>query len=149
MIQHFIALACALLLCAACSTTTEAPSPLIGTWKLLKGTTIAGQDTTIVDYTQGQEMIKIISATHFAFLRHDLNHGKDSTAVYSAGGGRAAINGNKYTEYLDYFNAREWEGNTFEFEYSIHGDTLTTKGIEKVEKAGVDHLNIEMFVRVR
>lgn len=153
MTRYFIFLATlgtyAALLGISCSKPSPSPTPLVGTWKLLKGTTIAGKDTTVVDYTQGQEMIKIISPTHFAFLRHDLNHGKDSTAVYSAGGGRATINGHKYTEYLDYFNDRVWEGNAFEFEYTINGDTLTTKGIEKIEKAGVDHVNMEMFVRVR
>ncbi|MCB0610520.1 MAG: hypothetical protein KDD12_22545, partial [Lewinella sp.] len=74
------------------------PAPLLGTWKLLTGTTINGRDTSTVDYTQGQEMIKIITPTHFAFMRHDLNGGKDSTAVYVAGGGRVGIKGNIYTE---------------------------------------------------
>ncbi|ULQ56006.1 hypothetical protein KJS94_15260 [Flavihumibacter rivuli] len=124
-------------------------SPLIGTWKLLKGTTIKGKDTTVTDYTIGQEMIKIITPTHFSFLRHDLNKGKDSSAVYMAGGGRVKIEGNKYTEYLDFFSVREWEGNSFEQEFSINGDTLVTKGIEKVEAAGVDHINLETLVRVK
>ena len=95
-------------------------------------------------------MSKIITPTPFAVLRHDLSGGKDSmTAVDVAGGGRAAILGNKYTEHLDFFNAREWEGGTFEFDFSIKGDTLTTTGIEKVEALGIEHLNIERYVRER
>ena len=127
------------------STTTD--FPIVGTWKLLQGTTIKGKDTTRTDYTKGQEMIKIISPTHFAFLRHDLQHGKDSTADYSAGGGRVTIGEKSYTEYLDYFNVREWEGGKFDFEYEIKGDTLVITGIEKVEKLGVNHLNIETYIR--
>ncbi|MCB9280492.1 MAG: hypothetical protein H6562_16485 [Lewinellaceae bacterium] len=125
------------------------PAPLLGTWKLLTGTTINGRDTSTVDYTQGQEMIKIITPTHFAFMRHDLNGGKDSTAVYVAGGGRVGIKGNIYTEYLDYLNYREWEGGVFELEYTVRGDTLITKGVEKVEEAGVDQVNVETYVRVK
>lgn len=119
---------------------------LIGTWKLLTGTIIEGNDTTITDYTVNQELIKIINSTHFAFLRHDL--GKDSTQVFVAGGGRCKIKGNRYTEHLDFCNYRAWENNTFEFEYRIVGDTLTTTGREKVESLNVDRLNIERYVRI-
>ena len=103
----------------ACNPKSSEQTPIIGTWQLISGTTIKGSDTTVTDYTKGQEMIKIITPTHFSFLRHDLNHGKDSTADYSAGGGRVKIEGKKYKEYLDYFNVREWEGGEFEFDYEI------------------------------
>jgi hypothetical protein len=124
-------------------------SPLTGTWKLISATTIQGKDTTVTDYTHGQEMIKIITPTHFSFLRHDLNHGKDSSAVFVAGGGRVLLGEGKYTELLDYCNYREWEGGTFELNYKISNDTLVTTAIEKVEKLGVDQLNIETLVRIK
>lgn len=127
----------------------EANSDLVGTWKLVSATVIQDQDTSITDFTKGQEMIKIINKTHFAFLRHDLNHGKDSTAIYAAGGGSYSVKGNIYTENLAYFNNREWEGNSFDLEYKIVGDTLFTTAVEKIEKLGVNHLNIEKFVRVK
>ena len=120
---------------------------IIGTWRLLTGMTIENKDTTLVDYTKGQELIKIISPTHFSFLRHDLNNGKDSTATFVAGGGRAEITASKYIEYLDYCNYRDWEGGKFEFEYSIINDTLVIKGIEMIEKLGVNHLNIETYIK--
>jgi lipopolysaccharide export system protein LptA len=131
----------------ACTTKSQEASPIIGTWQLISGTTIKGKDTTFTDYTKGQEMIKIITPTHFSFLRHDLNHGKDSTADYSAGGGRVKIEGKKYKEYLDYFNVREWEGGEFEFDYEVTGDTLIIKGVEKVEKLGINHINIEKYLK--
>jgi hypothetical protein len=49
---------------------------LEGTWELVSGTTIVQNDTTFTDYTKDQRMIKIINATHFAFVKHDLNKGK-------------------------------------------------------------------------
>ena len=94
-------------------------------------------------------MIKIINDTHFAFFNHDLNHGKDSTAVFSAGGGTYAIKDNAYTEYLQYFNDREWEDRHFSFVVSINKDTLTQSGVEKLEKLGIDRVIVERYVRVK
>lgn len=130
-------------------TKSQTSPPIVGTWKLLTGTTIKGTDTVVTDYTIGQEMIKIISPTHFAFLRHDLNKGKDSTASYAAGGGRVKIGDSTYTELLDYFSVREWEGGEFELFYKISGDTLITTGVEKIEALGIEHLNIEKLLRVK
>lgn len=125
----------------------DEPSSILGTWKLLTGTIIQEKDTTVTDYTINQESIKIISKTHFAFFRHDL--GKDSTAIFVSGGGRCQISGKKYTEHLDFCNYREWENNTFDFEFDIQGDTLTTIGVEKVESLKINRLNIEQYVRVK
>jgi len=123
-------------------------SSIQGTWKLISGTTIKGKDTVVTDYTRSQEMIKIINETHFAFLRHDLKSGRDSTEVFVAGGGKYTLEGDKYIEHLEYFNVRAWEGHSFEFTYKINKDTLVTKGVEKVEALNVDYLNIEKYHRV-
>lgn len=120
-----------------------------GAWKLISGTTITGKDTTVTDYTKHQSMIKIINKTHFAFLRHDLNMGKDSSAIYESGGGRYTLAGDQYTEYLDYCNHREWEGSSFLFTVSIKNDSLVQRGIEKVDKAGIDRVIIETYTRVK
>ncbi|WP_268223151.1 hypothetical protein [Sinomicrobium oceani] len=146
-IYFYIAIVCMVLQACSGSGAGE-KSSLQGTWKLLSGTTIQGKDTVHTDYTQGQEMIKIINDTHFAFLRHDLGHGKDSSAVFVAGGGSYTVKGNQYTEHLEYFNVREWEGNDFTLQYEIRDDTLITRGIEAVEALGVNHINIEKYVRV-
>ena len=92
-----------LVACSDQPKPSQSPD-IIGTWKLISGTTIKGTDTMTTDYTINQEMIKIINDSHFAFLRHDLNGGKDSTAIYVAGGGRYTVDGNIYTEHLDYLN---------------------------------------------
>jgi len=123
-------------------------SPLEGTWQLISGTIIENGDTTVTDYTGNQSMIKVINATHFAFLNHDLKKGKDSTAAFGAGGGVYTLEGDQYTEYLEYCNAREWEGNTFQFTVKIQGDTLTQSGTEKIENLGVERLNVERYKRV-
>lgn len=124
------------------------PPKIMGTWKLVTGTLIEAGDTTVTKYTSGESMIKIINATHFSFLRHDLKKGQDSTAVFVAGGGAYTLEGDQYTEYLEFCSAREWEGNTFHFTVSLDEDTLTQQGIERVEELGIDRMNIEKYVRV-
>jgi len=140
----------------SCSAPTEKSqsgktiTPLEGTWKLLTGTTIEKGDSTITNYTKGKAFIKIINDTHFAFLSHDLNKGKDSaTAAFSSGGGSYSLADSIYTEHLEYCSDRQWEGNSFEFTVSIAGDTLTQKGIEKIENIGVNRINIEKYIRLK
>ena len=132
---------------SSAENTAASELPLSGTWKLLTGTLIENGDTTITDYTKNISFIKIINQTHFAFLQHDLSKGKDSASVFVAGGGTYSLKDSTYTEHLEYCSAREWEGNDFPFNVRITGDTLIQQGIEKVEKAGINRLNIEKYVR--
>ena len=84
--------------------------PIQGTWKLLTGTIIEKGDTVVTDYTNGRSFIKIINDSHFSFLSHTLR--KDTTD-FSAGGGSYTLDGNNYTEHLEYCSAKEWEGHDF------------------------------------
>jgi len=142
------------LILYSCNSSTQGDKPaktqlpIEGTWELISGTTIVKEDTMITDYTKTQKMIKIINATHFAFLKHDLTKGKDS-AFYSSGGGSYSLVDNKYTEQLDYCDAREWEGHLFQFTVSVKNDTLIQTGIEKLENLGIDQVIIEKYKRVK
>jgi hypothetical protein len=155
MKQHLLLstiLPCCILL--ACSSRQAAPSdrvtatiPITGTWRLVSGTTITRGVSSVTDYTKETSMIKIINGTHFAFLKHDLNSPKDSTNHFDAGGGSYTLSGDQYTEHLDYYGDRNWEGKTFQFTVSISNDTLVQRGMEKVEKEGIDREIIERYVR--
>ncbi|WP_353184595.1 hypothetical protein [Parapedobacter lycopersici] len=122
--------------------------PIVGTWKLLTAKTIENGDTTTTDYTKDRSFIKIINDTHFAFLHHDLHKGKDSLAFFSAGGGDYVLKDSLYTEHLEYSDGRDWEGNTFDFHVNISNDTLTQRGLEQVESAGVNREIVETYIRV-
>ena len=123
--------------------------PLVGTWELIGATTIE-KDTSFSTFDPKIKMIKIINPTHFAFLSHDLNMGKDTaTAKFTSGGGSYTLKDSVYTEHLEYFIDRAWENNKFEFVVNIVNDTLIQKGIEKVEKLGIDHVIIEKYKRVK
>ena len=109
-----------LLLSCEQNENKTAESPMKGTWQLISGTLIDKGDTAVTDYTHGIQMIKIINDSHFAFLNHDLNKGKDSTAAqFVAGGGRYELTGDNYTEHLEYCSDRQWEGNDFVFTVQI------------------------------
>lgn len=123
--------------------------PIQGTWKLLNGTLIEKGDTTSTDYTTATEFIKVINPTHFAFLSHDVHHGKDTAASFTAGGGTYSLKESVYTEHLEYCSDRQWEGNDFQFTVSIHNDTLIQQGLEKIDSIGVNRINIEKYVRVK
>jgi hypothetical protein len=118
-----------------------------GTWQLLSATTIENGTSQTTDYSGKLKMIKMFNHTHFAFLKHSLDP-KD-TSSFDAGGGSFVLDKDDYTEHLEYYKNKDWEGKTFKFKLAIHKDTLIQKGIEKVEKAGVDRVIIEKYIKVK
>lgn len=131
------------------NNTKQSPPAIVGSWKLTEGIVIEKNDTLVTDYTQNVSFIKIINDTHFAFIQHDLNKGKDSGAIYASGGGTYSLRDSLYTEHLEYCSDRNWEGNDFNFIVVITNDTLLQKGVEKIESIGIDRINIEKYIRVR
>ena len=145
----------AFVLIVSCQTETKPVEvatnsiPLKGTWKLFSATLIEKGDTVVTDYTKNNSFIKSINDSHFAFLQHDLSKGKDSGASFSSGGGKYTLKDTSYTEHLEYCTAREWEGHDFTFNIQISNDTLVQSGVEVVESAGVNRINIEKYTRVK
>ncbi|WP_430812802.1 MULTISPECIES: hypothetical protein [unclassified Carboxylicivirga] len=134
------------------SNKSDFPEEYIGTWQLISSD-YYGKDSVKSNMVDGQEMIKIITPTHFAFFLHDLYQGKDSSNVaYMSGGGTVTFEGNKYTEHLDFCTAREWETHSFHFNLELRGDTLIQQGVEELEELGLGDENlllIEKYIRVR
>ncbi|MVN23341.1 hypothetical protein [Mucilaginibacter arboris] len=145
----FLLFVLALLL--ACNYKSEKSDAvnLKGTWQLLSATTITKGVEKVTNYTQNQQMIKIINDTHFAFLNHHLNTAKDSSNHFDAGGEKYTLKGNQYVEHLDYYADKNWEGKMFNFTVTLKNDTLIQKGIEKLEKENIDRVIIEKYVRLK
>ncbi|CAN5549313.1 hypothetical protein BH09BAC4_BH09BAC4_24030 [soil metagenome] len=127
--------------------TKESSAPIIGTWELISATTTE-KDSTFSTFDPSHKMIKIINPTHFAFLNHAVNTAKDSSNAFTAGGGKYTLADSIYTESLDYYSDKAWENNKFPFVVKISNDTLVQKGVEKVEKLGIDRVIIEKYKRV-
>ena len=127
--------------------TRDSALDIQGTWQLISATTIEKGSSQVTDYTGKLKMIKMFNNTHFAFLKHSLNP-KD-TADFDAGGGTFVLDKDNYTEHLEYYKNKDWEGKTFNFKLSINKDTLTQKGVEKVEGAGIDRVIIEKYIKVK
>ncbi|MEN9684727.1 MAG: hypothetical protein RLZZ28_513 [Bacteroidota bacterium] len=147
---------CPMLLIAIClmaSCKQQVPEnnqpDIKGSWKLISGTLVENGISQTTDYTRSISFIKIINDTHFSFLKHDLQKGKDSTASFGAGGGTYTLKDSTYTEHLEYCSDRVWEGNDFSFTVTLKNDTLIQKGVEKIEKEGINRLNIEKYVRFK
>ncbi|NCD68779.1 hypothetical protein [Mucilaginibacter agri] len=125
------------------------PSPIIGTWQLISDKIITKGDTVVAYPVKGKEdeMIKMYNDTHFAFTQHDLKKGKIDTPLFSSGAGTYTLKGDDYTEKLQFCTAREWEGHDFKFKLTIHNDTLTQTGIERLDSLKIDRQIIETYVR--
>lgn len=115
------------------------------TWLLVSGTIIDKNSGKASDYPMDFQMIKIINATHFAFLKHRLNP-KD-TIGFDAGGGSYTFNDDNYTEHLEYYSNKNWEGKTFDFKLRMMNDTLIQTGVERVEKEGIDRVIVEKYIK--
>ena len=131
----------------SCLDKTETRElPLIGTWQLIAATSTEN-GVTVSTFDSNHTMIKIINNTHFAFLNHSKG-ADDTSSAFDAGGGTYTLNDSNYTEHLEFYKDKKWENNSFHFTIKIEDDTLVQKGIEKVDKAGVDHIIIETYKRV-
>jgi len=147
MKKFFLPLTMILVLIISCNN--QPPSPLIGTWQLVAATSTEGAKT-VSTFDSKVKMIKIINPTHFSFFSHPIPNNKDTTNInFSAGGGPYTLKDSNYTEHLEYFIDRKWEGNSFDFVVKFNGDTLIQKGIEKVEGLGIDHIIEEKYIKIK
>lgn len=129
---------------AAPADSSSTAMPIQGTWRLITGTVITKGVPVVTDYTKGSSFIKIRNGSHFAFLKHDLSVAKDSSNHFDAGGGVYTLKGDQYTEHLDYYTDKQYEGQSYTFTLSFHGDTLVQRGME-----GADRENTERYVRLK
>lgn len=130
-----------------CSSKSPNNNKLNGTWQLVWSEANVNGKITRENMT-GSKMIKIINDTHFAFLNHDLNAGKDSNALFVAGGGTCKLTDSIYSEYLEYCNYREWEGLKVDFKVQLNQDTLILSGHEVKEDIKVNQFIREKYIKI-
>ena len=92
-------------------------SQLDGVWELVSGQPLP----------KGARDIKVILGKHFIFAAYDTENGRP---LYTAGG-TYALNGNSYTEHMDFASdviATGLVGKDQQFTVKLNGDTFTQTG---------------------
>lgn len=122
----------------------EGSKHIEGTWKMVYAETIENDTIKLKDLSN-TTFIKIINKSHFAFF----NQENTSAANFYGGAGTYTLDGNKYTETLNFTAVEAIKNHQFSFTVEIKGDTLIQSGIEKVEAAGMDRYIIEKYIKLK
>jgi hypothetical protein len=112
-----IALAAVALAWSQTTSSHAKKTQLDGVWELVSGQPLP----------QGARDIKIISGGHFMFAAYDTGNGRP---LYAAGG-TYILNGNSYTEHMDFASdviATGLVGKDQQFTVNVDGDTFTQTG---------------------
>ena len=94
-----------------------------GSWEV-SSVRFTDPDGTVRDVTVGRPPgLKILSPTHWAFVELRA----DSTV--SAGGGRYEVDGDRYTEWVDYHGGKSYIGKRIDFECRVEEDRWYQDGM--------------------
>ncbi len=117
-----------LLACGIVAGYAQAPkSPLEGTWELTSAKwTENGKETVSLPGTISGGQLKMYSKGYFVFVGR-FKEG-DTPASDSYGGGTYTLNGEDYSETIQYHVATGIVGKTLHFKLVIKGDTMTLTG---------------------
>ena len=121
----------------------ESNNEIIGIWKLVYTDIKENDSLTVKDMTKS-DFVKIINSTHFAFFNQD----HDDASGFYGGAGSYKLEGNQYTETLNFFGEEVYRGQSFQFTVEIKGDTLIQSGLEEVKEANIKRYITEKYIRV-
>ena len=125
------------------SNVEENKKEIIGTWKLIYADIKENDSLTVKDMTKS-DFVKIINSTHFAFFNQDI----DNAEGFYGGAGSYKLEGNKYTETLNFFGEEVYRGQSFQFTIDILGDTLIQTGLEEVKEANIKRYITEKYIKI-
>lgn len=160
--QNLISAAMVLLLAVLISCTPQNTNPLEGVWKL-ESASYTTPDTTTTVSGEDWNQIKILTESHFAFLgqgtdREDFTEGGTDSELlaavqsFQAGGGTYTVDGDTYTEHIDYFLTPNVAGVSLEFNYEMDGeDRWIQTGTLPMSELGLQQYDTELrevWVRV-
>jgi hypothetical protein len=120
-----------IVLCATLlGCVSEKKNKLEGTWRLVTGTQKQGDTSST--YSQATYFgIKMFCENHVAWFGQHLLGG-DTSSYY--GGGTYTLEGNNYTESIEYNTYKSVIGRVIPFEVELKNDTLIQKGPRKIGK---------------
>ena len=125
-----------------CTTSAvEKKNPIEGTWELVSSKWSSPDTTSTYPDTDYYRMIKMINKTHFIFVNQDTSVENS----YYYGGGKYTLDGDKYTEHLEFFKEPEWIGKSITFTMKVEGDTLIQSGIYPAKKFGLGDYDSDIY----
>jgi hypothetical protein len=134
----------------------EKASPLEGTWELVDAKyTPADPTFSLSSYRQ----IKILTKTHWAFLSQEhsapkLTSGSDAellaaSKTFSAGGGTYTLDGDAYTEHVEFFYTPNFVGALLKFKIKWDGQEWIQTGTLPLKALGLGDKDVELYERYR
>jgi hypothetical protein len=131
------------------------PNTVEGVWELVTAKETP-PDTTIQYSGTDHRQIKIITKSHFAFIYQKAGgekftgEGTDEQVLkraksFFAGGGTYSLDGDTYTEHIEFFFHPNFIGMSIPFKVKIEGDRLVQTGTMPYKAAGVSDRDVELY----
>jgi hypothetical protein len=136
--------------------TPEKASPLEGAWEMVDAT-YTPADPTFSLSTQRQ--IKLLTRDHWAYLSQQksapkLSSGSDAELLaaakgFGAGGGTYTLDGDNYSEHIEFFSAPNFVGATIKFKIKWEGDEWIQTGTLPIKALGLGDKDVDLSERYR
>jgi hypothetical protein len=136
--------------------TQQKANPLEGAWELVDAKyTPADPTFSLSSYRQ----IKMLTNNHWVFLSQDksapkLTNGSDAELLaaaktFAAGAGTYTLDGDAYTEHVEFFYTPNFVGATLKFKIKWVGDEWIQTGTIPVKALGLGDKDMELYERYR
>jgi len=145
----------ALLVFSGCTSQDREVNELEGVWKLVQGTMISPDTTTVVTENE-LLMMKIITKSHYFFVEMAPERpvftegGSDAELLaaaktFFAGGGTYTLDEDKYTEHIKFFFTPNFVNTSIAFDYEMQGkDRWVQTGIFPTKAVGLLDYDMEL-----
>jgi len=135
---------------------TEKKNPIEGTWELVSTKHTIGDSTLFEGSQKDIRMIKIITKTHFAFLNQNVDRpkftqmGNDAETLlaartFGAGGGTYKLDGDTYTENIQFMLTPNFVGLSIPFKVKIENNQLIQTGVLPIKSSGLGDQDVELY----
>ena len=134
----------------------EKPGPLEGAWELVDAQYTPADAAFSLDKTR---QIKILTSTHWAFLSQDRSPAAPATggdaaqsaaaSTFAAGGGTYKLDGDTYTEHIEFFAAPKFVGTSIIFKIKWDGDEWVQTGTLPLKALGLSDHDVALQERYR
>ena len=144
-----------LLMALLVSCAPEKKNKLEGAWELVSAK-VTSPDTTI-EYNQARwKQIKLVTKSRFAFVGQEPNRpnykgrGDDSELLaaartFFAGGGKYTLEGDMYTEHIEFFLTPNYVPVSIPYKCQVEGDQWTLSGKLPTKSLGLEDFDWELY----